>query len=526
MRRLMAQSGGGGTRTGAAAVRAFSLAELMIALGILGIGLLIIAAALPIGMQKTRDTAEQALGDAATAYALDVVAARLRLPKDVAGDQLSAPRRDNLFRPRVGSLPSFGRLVRESTGRLYEPWIKVRPLVTQNLAHTTVSGALETGEPIETVNTLVEGQILGALRSAWGLTNPDTAEVFSPHASTPAGLSQLLYSADDEPRGWLPPALSVLETVYPAVAPDPVRLANSDVRFTPAVYFTNAETPYDRHALRTRTSTPAALRGSEAEKALARRVSWVTFYRRAAYDKLNSGGTAIATATSPNVYELIAVAVARPSESHRFPLPATVGHWRNYQPQQPRFDRNTSLVPVPFLVAFTDFDWLRPGSDFGTDVDHLNDTADPRRPLDPTFRRPTLRFTCRVEVAQMLAKGSILIPATNDDALSGLPGSVVQRRRSGFVPHAPDTLPIYTVSEVIAGSRDDDWTVVVEGNGFYPWVSDSIAEDQRARYWVAWVIPPSFTEFSGTGNNATPVFERRSPIISVARRVIALPEVP
>ena len=513
MRRLMAQPGGGGARAGAAAARAFSLAELMIALGILGIGLLIIAAALPVGMQKTRDTAEQALGDAATSYALDVVAARLRLPKDAELRPFLAPMRDSIVRPRFSpGQTGEGTLAKEqgSSGRDWEPWIKVRPLVTQNLAHTA-SGSESAGTPIESVGELIEGQVVAAIRRtsfpiAWAT---DAREVFVPG---------MLYPVQN---GWLPPALSVLETVYPAVAPDPVRVGSRDMRFTPAVYFESAQTPYQRHELRTRATTPAALRGSEAEKALVRRVSWVTFYRRMA-NKHDATGT-----SSSNVYEFVAVAVARPSERHRFARPVPpAGSWAPYDPQAPRFDSRTSLVPVPFLVTFKEFDWLRGGAALSSSVDYLTDTTDPRRSLNPTFSRPTLRFQCSDRVGMLLTKGSILIPATNDDALSGLTGTVVQRRRSGFVPHAPDTLPIYTVSEVIAGSGNDDWTVVVEGNGFYPWVSDSVPANQRGRYWPVWVIPPSFTEFSGTGNNATPVFERRSPIISVARRVIALPEVP
>jgi len=540
MRRLMAQSGGGGTRTGAAAVRAFSLAELMIALGILGIGLLIIAAALPIGMQKTRDTAEQALGDAATAYALDVVAARLRLPRDVAGDQLSAPRRDNLFRPRVGSLPNFGKLAPDPVvpGREYEPWIKVRPLVTQNLWHTSRGTGSEPkpGTAFDTVNERIEGQIRGAVNRAWGKDDPWPLEAFAPEISPPieTGLSRFLYSPAPPAQrsGWLPPALSVLETVYPAVAPDPVliKIGNRDVRFTQDEFF---RSPDQRHGLRTRLPAESwePPPGSEAEKALARRVSWVTFYRRLAYDTVNEGGTALVAPATRNLYEFIALAVVRPTDQHRFPVPHMRGasSWRLWNPKEPQFDPDkAALVPVPALVAFSRYDgWLTGGGSFANSaVEYLDN--DLGRPMRPGSGRPTLRFECDERVGRLLPKGSIVIPAVNDDAPSlpvlynpGLT-SVANRRRSGFVPHASDVLPIYRVVDVVVpGRTNDPWVVVLEGNGFHPWTSN---EDVYS--WPVWVIPPAFVEVAGQGAARQPVFERRSPIISVARRVIALPEVP
>jgi hypothetical protein len=106
----------------------------------------------------------------------------------------------------------------------------------------------------------------------------------------------------------------------------------------------------------------------------------------------------------------------------------------------------------------------------------------------------------------------MFVPAVNDH----LPSNNPLLRRAGFVPHAPDALPIYEVVE-----RPDDTTVIVKNNGFYPWVAGGL----NAQAWPVWVIPPAFREREPPNMGGQPVYERRSPILAVARRYIRLREI-
>ena len=72
--------------------------------------------------------------------------------------------------------------------------------------------------------------------------------------------------------------------------------------------------------------------------------------------------------------------------------------------------------------------------------------------------------------------GSILIPAVNDDWPSAIQDSMTAGpdRYAGFVPHAPNALPIYEVESVeLRGNGNYD--VIVKNNGFYPWTIDGNA---------------------------------------------------
>src|SRR5512140_928880 len=84
--------------------RGFSLAELMIALGVLAMGLLVIGAALPVGIQYSRDTINQATGQAAVSYALDLIEAHIAIERSVGRLNLGVPtlvKAPSIFVPRV-----------------------------------------------------------------------------------------------------------------------------------------------------------------------------------------------------------------------------------------------------------------------------------------------------------------------------------------------------------------------------------------------------------------------------------------
>ena len=206
------------------------------------------------------------------------------------------------------------------------------------------------------------------------------------------------------------------------------------------------------------------------------------------------------------------VAARRPSVNHRFaqqdwtqPLNLPLAYPDVGAPVGP--DR---LAPVPWLVVFQALPVPPVFFTDGQSGDRFFDTSFPGD-------APTLRFTCTQEVGRLLPEGSILIPAVNDDRPGGTqpPPPPAPNRFAGFVPHAPDALPIYEVVE-----RPDEFTVIVKNNGFYPWVNT--ATGCGAQHWPVWVIPPAFRERDSTGQ---PVFERRSPILAVARRYIRLREI-
>jgi prepilin-type N-terminal cleavage/methylation domain-containing protein len=149
---------------------AFSLAELMIALVILGLGLLFIAAALPVGLEYTRQTVDLANADAAGEYALEQLETNLRTSIRLYDWGIADPtganvfrRLDNIHRPRgydPGSTPP-----RYPLDKTYEPLFKVRPLAMGNVR----VGSVPPGETREIVDD-VEATISAYIRALGGAT--------------------------------------------------------------------------------------------------------------------------------------------------------------------------------------------------------------------------------------------------------------------------------------------------------------------------------------------------------------------
>ncbi|RMF72898.1 MAG: type II secretion system protein, partial [Planctomycetota bacterium] len=140
-------------RRGPIAIRrmAFSLAELMIALVILGIGLLFIAAALPVGVEYAKRNVDRAAAEAAGVYAANTIEQYVRTSRllvDSAYLQFNVtpvPRTDAIFRPRwlppgasvdpLNFVPRVDLSDPDPANWIdYEPLIKVRPFVMRNIS--------------------------------------------------------------------------------------------------------------------------------------------------------------------------------------------------------------------------------------------------------------------------------------------------------------------------------------------------------------------------------------------------------
>lgn len=257
----------------------FSLAEMMIALAILGMGLLVIGAALPIGIRYTRASVNKATGEAAAEYALDVIEQNVCLRGNIL-DLSSIPpaliSEPGLFQPRS---PTTG--LPDPT---YEPVIKVRPLYVRaiNALPGADYGQQEPDLPSRRVRTEIAAHnwLLGILSTF------DTREV------DPSG-------ANLDP--WMRWALPSVATVYPPISSDSVFDASS--------FF---DGPYTARPV---TAPPS---GSETLKALDRRIVWTAFYRRVSYEP----------GSDPALYEFIVVVLRVPSAGYRFPVQDPTVGWQ------------------------------------------------------------------------------------------------------------------------------------------------------------------------------------------------------
>jgi hypothetical protein len=458
-----------------AAAPAFSLAEMMIALVILGFGLLVIGAALPVGLKYTRDTIERGTGEAAAEYALDVLERCIRLRRDLKASatatapayysDLFVPRRDTTVTPERRTFPDHD----------YEPLIKVRPFVppTFNLADDPDVDSLPS-DLAPSVYRDVEAAV-----AEWVTRLLPLDAVFLEY---------------DEPewssRPWTATLLPSVANVYPPVQAEGTWSA---YEFVPAM---------GGHQETVNPVTELARR-----RAIQRDITWLAFYRRVSY----------ADGSDPLLYEFIALAIRRPRG-----VAGGGGQlgFASFNPAgmiSPRPGlaagaRGTPLItptPVPWLGTFTRLPLVPDTAYAGAD-----------RVLDPDFLDPPeLRFECHKDLFEVLMPGSIFIPAVNCDRPTGLGAApTAGPRLAGFVPHAPNTLPIYEVTRS-ADLGGENYEIVVKNNGYYPWVraTGSTAD------WPVWVIPPAITGWQPDG---TPIFDDRSPVLSVARRIVRLAEVP
>lgn len=469
--------------------RAFSLAEMMIALIILGFGLLVVGAALPVGLKYTQETVNRSTGEAAAGYALDLIEQRIRLCQDPYDETTTLLYRTDLFRPRNATT---GELLMDTSDgmhpRLWEPLVKVRPLLTVGI---------NPDNPALDLDPL-------AATSAYRQVEQDIAE----WVGTVLGVEQPYVEHDNYSATlWTAPALPSLCAVYP-----PVKVTDVNGPLAVQGFFDAPYAPLE----------PLGVELASARRQAAERVfTWTAFYRRVSY----------ADGSDPNLYEIIVVVTRRANETRGYPEPlsAMAGSAAGSAsstpggPSTPGERGGVSLLvaPVPVLVTFDDSvepPWepqLIPGTDYAL-------TAG--RELSPVFSDPgTLTFRASADVGPLLPPGSIFIPAVNDDqpsALNPLPPLPPNppARKAGFVPHAPDTLPIYKVLDrKLLG--DGRYELTVENNGFYPWTSPA----ETAGLWPVWVIPPAV---KGTDFQGLPIYDDTSPIVTIKRRIVRFREVP
>ncbi|QOJ15568.1 MAG: prepilin-type N-terminal cleavage/methylation domain-containing protein [Planctomycetia bacterium] len=523
---------------------AFSLPELMIALVILGLGMLIIAAALPAGLHYTAETTAASTGASASDYAMSVVTQRLRLSKRLAEMRtvgntvvpVSGRRLDPIFRPRIpaGLLPPFGayqhlaaRLSAApgNTSRAepydlatipssvnpadvkpladWESLIKVRPMIGLNVNPNLGGGGAsgQYGQVVENTEEYIRSWLremvarnLVVTGSESMITEVDLAEDNRWSGGSPDGRVSLTVN----------PALPSTVRVFP-----PLPQGRYDV----AAYFNELNSSWSATQLLPfgdQRVGPPYLDASAAEmnRIAASRFAWTVLYRRISY----------LPGSDPGLYELIVVVTRRPSERHFYvasdptsadisaPVvrPVSIAGPAGVEPR---------LFPQPWLMVFDPSKPLplAPANAYATDPAG-NIFGD--RHLRSDFAPPSrLVFYCRPDVGKLLPKGALFFPAVNDETINGSPSSTVGEL-AGFTPRATRELPIFEVVD-----RPDDTTVMVAFNGFYPWVvrnnpwTPDVDESWR---WPVWVIPPVQGPDGG--------LDRKSPVVSVLRRVVRIPE--
>lgn len=517
------------TGRGGGVAAAFSLAELMIAVMLLGLGLLFIAAALPVGIDYTRRNLDAGDARAAADEALALLRARVRTSRNLVAPGVPGAtyhRADHIFRPRHTD---------GTADDLYEPVIKVRPLVMGNVLAER-DGDRQAGAA---VIDPAEATILAWLFAAFGgRADSGEADVPAPRLGLNPVPRFIVSGPLHAPLRDVPFApVRPTERVFPFVRPMPGRSDSTD----PQLLVSDPQRflRYD------------APNVAEWRQTLERRIAWAAFYRRVSYRREPGPDGHFrfspqdppddVLSDDPLRYEFIVVVTRRPTPQHRFAVQQAEPNLRAFQ--RPRavtpgtFTGNlpygsACVAPVPWLVVMKDIEpvmrarqtydvYLPPPGPGPT----LNQRV-PQRYLLDAFRNnppPRLTFHCRPEVGQLLPPGSILIPARNDwapNALNAGGGNPMlpPRAEFGFVPSAPDALPIYRVIE-----RPDDRTLIVENNGYYPWNLQDRWTEQIAAGMPFWVIPPPFVSRDSDGQ---PIFEQTSPILAVVRQVVTLPELP
>lgn len=526
----------------------------MIALVILGLGLLFIAAALPVGLEYTRQTIDMATADAAGDYAVRQLEMVLRTSRDLNDNKISSAsggrhfhrldmieraRDINTFDPHAAYTYPFQ--VRPS----YEPVFKVRPFALGNVSMNRLQndppgrqrGAAIVDDP-ETTITQYLAQYINVFRT--GVTFDDSNRWLEVGIPYNADLRMLSLVRN--------PVLSGVARVYPPLDPLVVNDDESGFRVRD-FYQPMPNSAYHPYMSRTMNNFPVDTLYSEREKALDRRISWTAFYRRISY-KANAGQdakwynpndtpyntrSADDVAESPLLYEIIYIITQRPTVNHRFPNQDVSGTSIDtflkptaLNPTGPNVSVNVGadrLAPTPWLGIFTEiptpppFDHLLGGT--FSFPPNANIIATDRY-LNPNFNPgTTLTFKCTRQMGYLLPPGSIFIPALNDQGHNQAPGSppYLFYQRVGFVPSAPETLPIYEVLERIEDPRKpNETTLIVKNPGFYPWLNAGLSPI----HWPVWIIPPAFERRDLEGQ---PVYEAKSPIVKIIRRTITLPEV-
>lgn len=545
--------------------RAFSLAELMIALVILGLGLLFIAAALPVGLEYTRQTIDMATADAAGDYAVRQLEMVLRTSrtigddtfiKSMSGISTFLPRIDNIHRPRdwnqLDAYP-LNHKFRPS----YEPIFKVRPLALGNISMKEFSGETHTrgAEIIDNSELTIAAYLQGTI--AINQFRP----FFSGAQPSSLRLEYDFFASEASPYGLLSfdrnPVVPGIARVYPPI--EPILTNETDSGFSIQEFFSGLQTvsyhPYRSRPLN--SSLDPEMMYHERRKATDQRFVWTAFYRRISYksavgpdrkwynptDTTYTNRSSDDVAVAPLVYEVIYILVQRPTVNHRFPRQdlTNPGVASFAQPRALNIATDAGgldrLAPMPWLVTFKTGDpqslpMLQAPAEYVAYQPNANAVNYWERMYQPTYNPPpTLEFICTANVGALLPPGSVFIPALNDQCY--IPQNSLSEDSSswswapiqqvGFVPSAPEGLPIYEVLErVYNPRRPGEVILIVKNPGYHPWVGNTIPPAFAAQYWPVWIIPPAFERRDLEGQ---PVYEAKSPIVKIIRRTITLPEI-
>lgn len=529
----------------------FSLAELMIAIGLLGLGLLFIAAALPVGLRYTQETTDESNAEACASYAFDQLEGLMRtstqrfsLNATNTDPRGRVPRVSTVFVPLTSCCPSNPNFFEDPT---YEPLFKVHPFVTQGV----IAGGPDVGKAFP-FDYQAENAIFDYLQAMLNFSVNAATLPFA-LAECDAARANLAPSSFDWVAG-LPLFSQVggAATIraYPPVFSDP----NTGV--TARDFFAASNLDWTQiNSLPVRApSNPFTYGGNyegELVRALSRRYVWTALYRRASY----------LPGADPQLYEVIVIVCRRPSEDHRFPLQDL----RTNRPPRARYTRPLalpdnlppvsygtanlqigwgSLAPVPWLMYFDAA--ISPRLPAGTGVNNgeieivVSEQGVPYYSLRTDRYNEPANFLFEVtpEQSAVLPTGSLLIPALNDLRPNALANGVTPQNRilNSFVPSAYDTLPIFEVVD-----RPDDKTLVVRNDGYMPMPYNRVVPGATATIqqrplpapfqsalpqynmpFACWIIPPPFKERGATGQ---PVYDKRSPIVWVERRMMRLPNV-
>jgi len=452
--------------------RAFSLIEMMIALVVLGLGLIFIAAALPAGVRYAQGTVDQMTGEAAFDFAVEQARRMVRTSDgsllderyyppgmSVAGSPAARVRRaDGIFRPRTmdgladnvlpTTLTTWLTQAAASRPRFYppmdewEPRFKVRPLVAGNLGVVPGDGNIprRAARYVDQVETLISRYYVSASFGNYDPDPPTAAPeplLLETDSLSPPGLS-----LEDADPAFPPMSLPVVmipgtARVYPPVTPTP--LTGIGPAF-PVADFVDDRGIYQRYTRRYATD-PDNVGETEAErfKALERRFAWTAFYRRVAYPTaspgaaLNSqyaldlgpGAEDIPHAASVT-FEGLFVVTRRPSVNHRFAVQSLVASgltpFTNPTAAPPAQANDATglgadvVAPMPWLVTFDPADNNALPQVTLSNWEFAPPAAREMRVLKDGFQPPaSLTFKCTPEVGRLLPVGSIFIPACNDD---------------------------------------------------------------------------------------------------------------
>ncbi len=284
----------------------FSLAEMMIALAVLGMGLLIIGAALPLGVRYTRESINLAKGEAAGEHALDTIGRMVRLRPyayvDTPDDPLATRYvYDGVYRQWGGPDEDGDGIVEYGEGRAAASIVQVWPLVMNNIEFSGGDDPVELPDDSAFVGAL---DWLDGWYTELGLVPDDVCGYV------------------DDPV--MMPAVSALERVYPPV--------NGEVPHGVDEFYDN---PYPQ---------PVPLQPGEQRKVVEdSMIGWTALYRRV---------SPATSARGQRLYEFIAVTTRRPGPAYGFAVQDDTSAFA--QPQAALGDSVLlkRAAPVPWLVCF------------------------------------------------------------------------------------------------------------------------------------------------------------------------------